>query len=94
MLVFFLFSNSYFNLLLFCLFLCYQGIPEEELLRQQQELFQQARLQQAQVLDCFCDGLALDNVESRNTSSCFMLQQPETTWLALQFSLLCVSQVD
>ena len=52
---------------------CSQGIPEEELLRQQQELFQQARLQQAQVLNCFCDGLALDNMESRNTSSCFML---------------------
>ena len=27
----------------------FKGIPEEELLRQQQELFQQARLQQAQV---------------------------------------------
>ena len=30
-------------------FLPFKGIPEEELLRQQQELFQQARLQQAQV---------------------------------------------
>ena len=27
----------------------FQGIPEEELLRQQQELFQQARIKQAQV---------------------------------------------
>ena len=31
-------------------FLPFKGIPEEELLRQQQELFQQARLQQAQVI--------------------------------------------
>ena len=31
------------------LLLPFKGIPEEELLRQQQELFQQARLQQAQV---------------------------------------------
>ena len=90
MLVFFLFSNSYFNLLLFGLFLCYQGIPEEELLRQQQELFQQARLQQAQVLDYFCDGLALDNVESRNTSSCFMIQQPEIS-ISLVDHLACTA---
>ena len=91
MLVFFLFSNSYFNLLLFCLFFCYQGIPEEEMLRQQQELLQQARLQQAQVLNCFiCDGLALDNVESRNTSSCFMLQQPEIS-VSLVDHLICIA---
>ena len=90
MLVFFLFSNSYFNVLLFCLFFCYQGIPEEELLRQQQELFQQARLQQAQVLDYFCDGLTLDNVESRNTSSCFMLQQPEIS-VSLVDHLACTA---
>ena len=30
-----------------------QGIPEEELLRQQQELFAKARLEQAQVIDHF-----------------------------------------
>jgi len=47
-------NASGFNLCLISYYFfifCYQGIPEEELLRQQQELFQQARLQQAQVLN-------------------------------------------
>jgi hypothetical protein len=44
-------------LLIFFTCFCYQGIPEEELLRQQQALFAQARLEQAQVNEPFHDHL-------------------------------------
>jgi hypothetical protein len=45
-------SLSTFSIDVFYLLFC-QGIPEEELLRQQQALFAQARMEQAQVIDLF-----------------------------------------
>ena len=64
-----MFVNHKNILLIFSFTLC-QGIPEEELLRQQQALFAQARLEQAQVNHLFI--FPFHNHQTiKNISSCF-----------------------